>query len=119
MPNVLAFRHTEIELVFDFVFHDYSEYESSDWSDGNWRRRPASENQVNALLRFGIDARTCPPNRGNASQLLGILVRRARKGLCDYRVARILFFEGVLKAHNLTAREAAQLLEALQEGGHR
>ena len=112
-----AARPAEAELILNFVFHDYREREDVGFG-GNWRLRPASNRQIDALLRFGIDARNQRLNKGNARQLINLLIGRSRRGLCNFRIARALFWHANIRAHNLTTREAARLLEALQESSN-
>jgi len=79
---------------------------------GRWAGMPPSDRQLQALLRFGVS----PPaglDKGQASALLDKLCGRADKGLCTYKMARLLAKYGLNP--DLTFEAAHAAIDAIAE----
>jgi len=101
-----------LEFALSIHSEDLEDYEPT----MNWHKHPASDGQIQALQKFGIDVDEVP-SKGYASMLLDKLFVRAKKGLCRPKQIRLLTKFGVKDAQNLQFKVASKLIDTAAKNG--
>ena len=81
----------------------------------DWEMAEATQKQIKALEKFGVDADGV--TKGYAAYMLGRLINRSEENLCTLKQARILHNNGYPDAHNWTFEQANRKISALAAVG--
>jgi superfamily II DNA or RNA helicase len=71
---------------------------------------PATGGQLETLVKAGMDSIPSNLTKGQASELIGMLIRRREQGLCTLKQARLLRRFGVKNTDELTLAAASALI---------
>lgn len=99
---------------FDPVLQSVSLIDDSlqNWSpETKGEALPASDGQVAYLEKHGFDASGW--KKGYASRVIDIMIKRNEKGLASPKQVRCLLKHGYPKAHNMTFKEASEIMDKL------
>ncbi len=116
-------RHIKaVNVRYRLVRHDpFALLDVSPRREYGWDSdKPATDKQLAALDRFGLgqeEVREMTKNK--ATQLIGRLINRRKKGLCTYKQAKILLKNGVDNAERLTFAEASAKITVLARNWNR
>lgn len=77
-----------------------------------WEKKAATQRQLEALVKFGVDAESVT-GMGHASAMLEVLVGRAKQGLCTLKQLRLLNRQGVPKAESMSFEDASQFIDRM------
>lgn len=86
------------------LFGEQLELDPDHWPDA------ATPGQLQTLVTAGMDSLPSNLTKGQASELIGMLIRRREAGLCTYKQARLLKRFGVTNTDALTKDAASALI---------